>query len=370
MRAKIGPMLMEARSIVRALRANLDVHLGPVLVSGTLSEQLARELAAGAGPGAVVAAHGSRPGAAALVHVIAGEPAPADDELVRRADRQGVPVVLVQLEPRASGSSRSCSRRSSSSAGRARASRFPRSPRSVVDATEYPVALARRVPVLREAVTEAVLGTAAIRAAIIGALGARSKGTRPILALEQVRMLGELRAADDPACGRRCAAGDPGHLGGYARRGPRFSRCSPQCSCRAPGSRWSARPSRPRARGPSARRTGAWKRTSPPRKRCTDQCHANGGRRPALPAGRPVAIVPCHAAKKGAVGERWFPHADGFPHAVSSEAGPRIRRGSEPWEERCRTRSWPRSCFSSRKPTRGSSTSSRRGGRPRRGMGS
>ncbi|MBA2643801.1 MAG: hypothetical protein H0U82_12860 [Actinobacteria bacterium] len=201
MRAKIGPMLMEARSVVRALRANLDVHLGPVLVSGTLSEQLARELAAGAAPGAVVAAHASRPGAAALVHVIAGEPTPADDELVRRADRQGVPVVLVQLEPQAQ---RKQSFVLTPFVVECRAGEgfpLPEIAGSLVDAMEYPVALARRVPVLQEAVTEAVLGTAAIRAAIIGALGARSKGTRPILVLEQVRMLGELRALTNAPAG-------------------------------------------------------------------------------------------------------------------------------------------------------------------------
>lgn len=203
MRVKVGPMLVEARSIVRALRANFDeTLLGPVLVSGTLSEQLARELAAGAAPGAVIAAHASRPGGAALVHVIAGEPAPADDELVRKADREGVPVVLVQLEPRAPWKQSFVLTPFVVECRAGEGFPLPEIAGSLVDATEYPVALARRIPVLQEAVTEAVLGTAAIRAGIIGALGARSKGTRPILALEQVRMLGELRAVhSDPAGG-------------------------------------------------------------------------------------------------------------------------------------------------------------------------
>lgn len=202
MRAKVGPMLMEAKSVISALRANLDdTRIGPVLVSGMLSEQLVRELAAGAAPGAVVVGDASRPGAAALVHVIAGEPAPADDELVRRADREGVPVVLVQLEPQAQRSGPFVLTPFVVECRAGESFPLPEIAGSLVDATENPIALARRVPMLQEAVTEAVLGSAAIRAAIIGALGARSKGTRPILALEQVRMLGELRALKSAPAG-------------------------------------------------------------------------------------------------------------------------------------------------------------------------
>ena len=64
-----------------------------LVVAGTLAEQLARELSAGAAPGAVRTG-GSLETAAALVYVLADEP---DPDLLRGADRGGVPIVAVRL---------------------------------------------------------------------------------------------------------------------------------------------------------------------------------------------------------------------------------------------------------------------------------
>lgn len=188
--------VLEAQSLLSALREERDREpVGPVVVSGMLAEQLARELGAGAEPGAVIAGDAARVAdAAAVVHVIAGEASASDDELLRRADRHGVPVVLVQLWPQAEW------KRSfvltpfvvECQAGNG----FPvqEISRRLVEGVEHPTDVARRVPVLQEAVTQAVVGASAIRAAIVGALGRGSRGARPVLVLEQIRLLAELRA--------------------------------------------------------------------------------------------------------------------------------------------------------------------------------
>jgi hypothetical protein len=74
----------------------------------------------------------------------------------------------------------------------------------IVEAVEHPVALARRVPVLHEKVTEAVVGTSMIRTAILASRGKRSRSSRPLITLEQVRMLVDLRRLEEetPATGQ------------------------------------------------------------------------------------------------------------------------------------------------------------------------
>lgn len=67
----------------------------PLQVSGVLAGQLAKELARGGAPRAV--REGGAVGhAEALVHVLAGEATDADRELLRAANRAGVPVIAVQ----------------------------------------------------------------------------------------------------------------------------------------------------------------------------------------------------------------------------------------------------------------------------------
>ncbi len=138
------------------------------------------------------------------MHVIAGDPSPEDDELVRQADRDDVPVVLVQLWPQADWTRPfvltpfvvECR------AGEG----FPVEEIAVriVEAVEYPVDLGRRVPVLHEKVVEAVVGTSIIRTAILASLGKRSRSARPLITLEQIRMLADLRRLEraTPASGQ------------------------------------------------------------------------------------------------------------------------------------------------------------------------
>jgi hypothetical protein len=196
MRLALGAALAEVRDLAGAVRESHDDDGGgSVVVSGMLSEQLARELGAGARPGLVVAGDGARlAGARALVHVMAGEPSPADDALVGDADAQGVPVVLVQLWPQPDWTPPfvltpfvvEC-RAGEGFPVDAIASR-------IAEASGYSPALARSVPVFRDTVARAVIRAATVRAAFIGALAGRSRGSRALLTLEQVRMLGQLQA--------------------------------------------------------------------------------------------------------------------------------------------------------------------------------
>ena len=67
----------------------------PLLVSGALSEQLAKELSGGAEPGAVRVG-GRVEDAACLIRILAGAPSEEDEQELRAAKRAKVPVVAVQ----------------------------------------------------------------------------------------------------------------------------------------------------------------------------------------------------------------------------------------------------------------------------------
>ncbi len=88
----IGPR--EIVSLARYQRQTRAVD-GPLLVTGVLAEQLARELRAGGDP-ELVRTEGDPSGAAALVRVLAGAASETDEEMLRAATRALVPVVAVQ----------------------------------------------------------------------------------------------------------------------------------------------------------------------------------------------------------------------------------------------------------------------------------
>lgn len=188
----IRSAIFEARALAGELDGELARPVGPMVVSGMLGEQLARQLGTEAERGAVVVDGESRlPTASVVVHVIAGEPSPADRALVARADRHGVPVVLVQLWPQDDWTVPfvltpfvvECE------AGKG----FPigEIARRIADAVEDAPALARRVPVLQEQVTGRLVVASVVKSALLGA----GRSTRPALALEQVRLATQLRAA-------------------------------------------------------------------------------------------------------------------------------------------------------------------------------
>jgi hypothetical protein len=193
--AGLRSAIQEARRVAFAVRE--DVHpepAGPLAVSGMLAEQLAKELSVGAEPGSVVVAGAELASRAeALVRIVAGDPTPEDDELVRLADSHGTPVVIVQLWPQADWTRPfvltpfvvECR------AGEG----FPVNEIAarIVEATERDAALAGRVPALADASRDFAIRSGVIRAGFIGFQGARRGASRPLLTLEQIRLLSRIR---------------------------------------------------------------------------------------------------------------------------------------------------------------------------------
>ena len=100
-RAGVAAFAGEMKSLGLTLREEISpARVGPIVVSGVLADQLAKELRAGAAAGAVVVGDDRQVARAeVLVRIIAGDPTPEDTELVREAATQGVPVVVVELWP-------------------------------------------------------------------------------------------------------------------------------------------------------------------------------------------------------------------------------------------------------------------------------
>jgi hypothetical protein len=184
----IGPR--DVLALARDTRQSA-VPTRPLLVTGVLAEQLARQLAAG-GDRALVRTTGEPADAAALVRVVAGAATRDDEHQLRAATRELVPVVVVQT-----GIS---------------AVRLP-----YVLATDvvecppgagFPVeeiarvlaraldragpALAAGLPVLRDAVERRRVGTAAVAAGALAALTRGNVPLLPVLALAHARMLTDL----------------------------------------------------------------------------------------------------------------------------------------------------------------------------------
>lgn len=202
-------LAFEARRVLETARDELSPSgTGTIGISGMLAEQLAKELGAGATPGAVLTHDASRiPIADVLVRVIAGEPSQEDEALVRAADRRGTPVVLVQLWPQADWKPPfvlspfvvECQ------AGRG----FPLGEIAdrIFDASEQGPLLGARIPVLSEAISRGLVRRAVLRSAVLGAISSGKGATRPLLALEQVRLLARLRAT---TTGSAVSEGIPG----------------------------------------------------------------------------------------------------------------------------------------------------------------
>jgi hypothetical protein len=199
LRALVG----EARRLGTTLGAEVDpASVGPVAVSGMLAEQLAKELAAGADPGAIAVGGAELADRAeVLVRIVAGDPTPEDEQLVQVADGAGVPVVIVQLWPQADWTAPfvltpfvvECR------AGEG----FPVAEIAdrIVEASEHGSVLASRAPLIAEASRSGVVKSAVLRSALIGLASSRLGASRPLLTLEQMRMLAQLRtvSAGSPA---------------------------------------------------------------------------------------------------------------------------------------------------------------------------
>jgi hypothetical protein len=188
----IGP-----RDVVALARHQRRAHdlSGPLLVTGILAEQLARELGAGGDP-TLVRTSGEPDAAGIFVRVVAGAATAEDERQFRAATRAAVPIVAVQTaEP-------------------GRAVRLPyvlaEDVVQVMPGSGFPVdeiadriaaalggagaPLAASLPVLRDAVVRRRATDAAVGAAL-AALGAGSGPRLPVLALAQARMLSDVAVA-------------------------------------------------------------------------------------------------------------------------------------------------------------------------------
>jgi hypothetical protein len=184
----IGPR--DVVALARHQRRGRDVR-GPLLVTGLLAEQLARELRAGGEPG-LVRTSGEPAHAAAVVRVVAGAATAEDERTMREATRALVPVVAVQTAAR---SVRLPYVLAEDVVECPPGSGFPVdeiADRLAAALGQDGAPLAAALPVLRDAVARRSLTDGALAAASLAALGARAGPRLPVLTLAQARMLSDL----------------------------------------------------------------------------------------------------------------------------------------------------------------------------------
>ena len=194
--ADVRALAGEARGLGFAVRDEAAVErAGPIVVTGVLAEQLAKELRAGAEPGAVVVGSGrADPGASVHVHVIAGDPGPDDEALVRGASRHELETVVVELWPQADWTRPFVLSPFVVECRAGEGFPIPEIAARIVEATDDATDLASRVPVLADASRSALVKRAVVRSALIGVLGSRRGASRPLLVREQARLVTRLRA--------------------------------------------------------------------------------------------------------------------------------------------------------------------------------
>jgi uncharacterized protein (DUF697 family) len=178
--------------VLKEIRSTTD---RPLLVAGTLAEQLARELRAG-GDASAVRTGGTPEDVAALLYVIGDSVTPDDGRVLKLAHRARVPTIVI-------------------AAGREEPPRIPFVLATDVVRVEpghgFPVdtiaeaianklgekatSLARRLPVLRRAVCTELIESFARKNGLIGAAVFIPGVDLPVLTLNQVRMVLRICAA-------------------------------------------------------------------------------------------------------------------------------------------------------------------------------
>jgi hypothetical protein len=192
----VKPLGIGVRDVVglRRHQRHARDERGPLLVTGVLAEQLARELRAGGEPGRVRIA-GEPSEAAAVVRVVAGPATAEDEQLLRAATRAVVPVIAVQtaLTP-----VRLPYVLAEDVVQCAPGSGFPVeeiADRLAAALGNDGASVAAALPVLRDAVTRRSATDGALAAAALAGLRAGSGPRLPVLALAQARMLSEVAVA-------------------------------------------------------------------------------------------------------------------------------------------------------------------------------
>ena len=191
----VTALLGELRSVGSTLNEELAPRRAePVIVTGVLAEQLAKELGAGARAGAIeVGTEKLRAGVEGLVHVIAGDPTADDEEIVRAAAEVEVPAVLVQLWPQEDWTRPFVL---SPFVVECRPGQgFPSTEiaERLAEATGDSAALAADLPAISKSARDGLVRQAVLRAAVIGFAGQRMGASRPLISLEQTRMVARLR---------------------------------------------------------------------------------------------------------------------------------------------------------------------------------
>ena len=216
----------ELRSLGSMLNEELAPRrTGPVVVTGMLAEQLAKELGAGARPGAVVVGPAElRAGAEALVHVLAGDPSTEDDALIRAANGLDVPAVAVQLWPQADWAKTFVLTPFVVECRTGEGFPIGEIAERLAEATQDSAALAADLPAVAEVARAGLVRQSVIRSAVIGLAGARLGASRPLISLEQARMVARLRrtTAESSPEGDRTglvAGGAAALVAGFAFRG-------------------------------------------------------------------------------------------------------------------------------------------------------
>src|SRR5919106_6733769 len=199
--ASLRALVGEARELRSTLEEGpRDEVAATIAVSGMLAEQLARELGRHAVPGAVRVVEGRALSSGDLaVHVFAGEPGEDDRAYVGSANRLEVPVVLVQLWPQEDWTSPFVLSPFVVECRPGKGFPIDDIAARIVDALGTGSALAERVPVLRDQLERRVVRDSVVRAGVVGALGGRGRAARPLITLEQARLLARLRPVGDDA---------------------------------------------------------------------------------------------------------------------------------------------------------------------------
>jgi uncharacterized protein (DUF697 family) len=193
--AKLPLAPMAVYKLLKELRA--AQHARPLVVGGAreLAGVLRRELGDGAATGAIVESSPLE-SAAAIVHVLAGEPSPDETDVFRRANRAGVPVVCVLADPNAD--IRVPYVLATDVVRVPAGSGFPLDEIAAALARrldERGPALAARVPVLRRTLCAELISRASRQNAIVGAAVFVPGADLPVLTLNQLRLVLRIGAA-------------------------------------------------------------------------------------------------------------------------------------------------------------------------------
>jgi uncharacterized protein (DUF697 family) len=204
--------------LVRELRA-AQMDDRPLVVAGapTLVPLLAKELRAGADPGAVLE-DGAIDEALALVYVLPGDPSDEDVRVLRVADRANVPIVCVTRP----GVDRVPYVLATDIVSVGGGASFPLDEITGAVARKVGEAgsgLAKRAPVFREAVCEELIRRFSLRAGVVGAVTIFPGVDMPVLTVLQIRMVLRIAHAYGLELDRERAAEILGVIGaGFAFR--------------------------------------------------------------------------------------------------------------------------------------------------------